>query len=151
MSFSVSITITGKKDLLDKLRRFEFDLNDWSDELTGIGDELIDLFGRKSFSTSGGAIGESWNNLRPGYELWKAKHYPGRGILQRTGELQKGFRKKVSPKQLEIVNVVGYAKFHQFGTSKMAARKLVVANPFIRNRIAKGFAKGLAKKLKAYL
>lgn len=54
------------------------------------------------------------------------KGYNGaRPILERTGKLRKGFKVKVVKEKLSATNTVSYAKYHQFGTSKMPARKIL--------------------------
>jgi len=62
-----------------------------------------------------------WARLTPRYASWKAQNYPGQPILRATGLMQdlafiytRGnvFKVKSTP----------YGKYHQFGTSRMAAR-----------------------------
>jgi len=147
MPLSVSITIKGDKEIIAKLRRLESGLSDWSSELGNVGDMLMDVYGRQSFATSGGVIGASWPRLSPTYELWKAKNYPGRGILQRKGDLEKGFSRTVTARSLILENTVSYAKYHQFGTSRMPMRKVIAVNPFVKGRIVDIFKAGITRKL----
>lgn len=45
----------------------------------------------KIFSTEGASRGTPWPDLSEGYEKWKKKHYPGRKILQLTGQMRDAF------------------------------------------------------------
>src|SRR5580765_3894261 len=78
---------------------------------------------------SSGGFG-TWPPLSDGYARWKAKHYPGRPILVRTGALQESLTSRTgagaiyeeSPLELNLGTNIPYAKYHQTGTSKMPAR-----------------------------
>ncbi len=41
------------------------------------------------FASEGASGGSKWPPLKPKYKRWKARRFPGRKILQRTGELRK--------------------------------------------------------------
>jgi hypothetical protein len=75
-----------------------------------------------------------WAALSPRYAAWKAKHYPDRPILVRTGGMRDGFTWEAKPKSLRIVNRVkaGQARsskprwvYHQDGTPTMPARPML--------------------------
>jgi phage gpG-like protein len=62
-----------------------------------------------------------WARLTPRYAIWKSQNYPDQPILRATGLMQdvayiytqgNVFKVKTTP----------YGKYHQYGTSKMAAR-----------------------------
>jgi phage gpG-like protein len=68
--------------------------------------------------------GRPWVSLTPKYALAKLRKFPGQPILRATGKMQdeakilpkgEGFEVKASP----------YGAYHQFGTSRMAARPWV--------------------------
>jgi phage gpG-like protein len=72
----------------------------------------------------------SWRQLSDGYRKWKSKNYPGEGILSLTGDLRRSLTNRFSPatvyedepRQLTLGTIVHYAKYHQYGTSRMPAR-----------------------------
>jgi hypothetical protein len=65
--------------------------------------------------------GRPWARLTPPYASWKSKNYPGQPILRLTGEMQDNA--KILPWQDGFkVKSRFYGVYHQFGTSKMAAR-----------------------------
>lgn len=76
----------------------------------------------ESFESEGqSGRGGRWPNLEPPYEAWKARHYPGRKILERTGELKAsliggpGGRVTYGRTSMEVASDVPYGSFHQEG------------------------------------
>ena len=72
-----------------------------------------------------------WSPLDPEYSAWKNLREPGAGTMIRTGRL---FRSLTSldapPNKIDIMEAtfgtkVEYAKFHQYGTTRMPKRKVV--------------------------
>ena len=72
-----------------------------------------------------------WSPLDPQYSAWKNLREPGAGTMIRTGRL---FRSLTSldapPNKIDIMEAtfgtkVEYAKFHQYGTTRMPKRKVV--------------------------
>jgi phage gpG-like protein len=62
-----------------------------------------------------------WARLTPRYAQWKSRHYPGQPILRATGTMQDASFIYTRGNRF-IVKSTPYGKYHQFGTSKMAAR-----------------------------
>ncbi len=113
---------------------------------TGIA-EFLDL--RKPFSMMADEFFESmanvfsaegafeersrWQELSPAYAKWKARHFPGRKILERTGRMKRSLTTKggpdnvleITPKSLSVGTRVPYAMYHQKGTSRMPMRKII--------------------------
>ena len=72
-----------------------------------------------------------WSPLDPQYSAWKNLREPGAGTMIRTGRL---FRSLTSldapPNKIDVMEAtfgtkVEYAKFHQYGTTRMPKRKVV--------------------------
>lgn len=75
---------------------------------------------RKQFASQGEYGSGGWRPLSPSYAAWKAKHYPGKGILVRTGELQKSLTegpqvKVIEPHLMIIGSAVDHGYYHQRG------------------------------------
>ena len=74
-----------------------------------------------------------WQDLSPAYARWKARHFPGRKILERTGRMKRSLTVKggpdnvleITPSTLSVGTVVPYAIHHQKGTSIMPMRKVI--------------------------
>ena len=74
-----------------------------------------------------------WQDLSPAYARWKARHYPGRKILELTGRMKRSLTVKggadnvlmISPTEMSVGTRVPYAVLHQTGTSKLPMRKVI--------------------------
>jgi phage gpG-like protein len=92
----------------------------------------LELANAANFMANGLPSGKPWAPLDKDYGTWKSARFPGRGTMVQTGNL---FRSLINMND-SAVNViekdtatfgtnVEYAKFHQYGTTKMPARKIV--------------------------
>ena len=93
---------------------------------------------KEAFATQGGAFGKPWARLAASTVRDKTKKgFGGKPILERTGTLKKRTtRAKVTPELGEIINATPYAKYHQYGTSKMPQRKILdVKNDAVRSSL----------------
>ncbi len=83
--------------------------------VTNMGEELLELV-REGFEKESAPDGSHWTPL---------KRRVGK-ILQDTGRMRNSFhRKALSSTSVTIGPAVSYAGFHQTGTSRMVARKMV--------------------------
>ena len=87
---------------------------------------------QEQFATQGGH-GHAWQPLSKKYGQWKAKHHPGKQILELDGTLwksltvkgAKGHVERPDKDSLSLGTSLHYAKYHQRGTKKMPARKVI--------------------------
>jgi len=78
----------------------------------------------RQFQTEGMAGGDKWVPLSAEYAGWKETHYPGKPILQRTGDLIDSLTNPNSPngvrieerKTLTLGSTLPYALYHQTGS-----------------------------------
>ena len=79
----------------------------------------------------GGLPSGGWSPLDPQYAAWKKIHEPGAGTMFRSGRLFKSLSALSGPpNRVDLMDATfgtsfEYAKFHQYGTTKMAKRKVV--------------------------
>jgi phage gpG-like protein len=85
---------------------------------------------KDQFKSEGTEGGDKWAPLSPEYAGYKEAHFPGKPILQRTGDLYdsltnpnsaNGVRRE-ERKTLTLGSTLPYALYHQQGTNKMPAR-----------------------------
>lgn len=129
------------------------DVNEYMDEIEDKANNLKPVFhwakrelekaNAKNFLSNGLPVG-GWAPLEPSYSAWKATRFPGMPTMIRSGALFRSLT-SINSKDFEINDTtatfstsIEYAKFHQYGTSKMPARKIVY-EPV-------GFAKEFAEK-----
>lgn len=92
---------------------------------------VLEVESGKQFDAEGaGPQAGSWAPLSVSYAKWKAAHFPGKPILQRTGALRAALtgpganaRRDVTSDTLTFGTTgLAYASLHQTGTGKMPAR-----------------------------
>lgn len=97
---------------------------------------------RDNFTTQGLPVG-GWSPLNADYAAWKSTNFPGRPIMQATGRLRDSLVRLDGPaNQIDLTKAqfgtdVEYARFHQYGTTRMPKRQIVFE--------PKGFARTLAE------
>jgi len=121
----LSVTIEGDKALIRKYNKLKGQLTDFSKEMRYLSKWFEKFFSQDVFATEGDVLGEQWPRLGSKYEYWKRIRYAGRGILERSGKLRRGYTSKSGKDYAAIRNTVAYAIYHQEGTSKMPQRLLV--------------------------
>lgn len=100
----------------------------------------------RQFSSEGGNVG-GWAPLSPRYAMWKAAAVGAKPILQLTGAMRKSFKaKKVTNSELHWGSTSRYAPFHQRGTSKMPARKIIHLASEDRRRALKELQKFVVRQ-----
>lgn len=94
------------------------------DDATPAWDVIATSFARaerRQFRSEGGYASGGWRPLSPAYAAWKARHYPGRLILERTGALKRSLTERplgvevLLPRRMVIGSDVDYGRYHQRG------------------------------------
>lgn len=139
MATVLSFTFEGVPTIQRRLEGIDARAVDASPAFNAMGDSLrlaeVKQFNSEGAYGAGGqagyASGSKWAPLSPAYEAWKSQHYPGKGILVRTGALRNSLTKRpfgideVHPTHVQFGSGLPYGIFHQKGTSKMPARPVI--------------------------
>lgn len=108
-------------------------VSNFDQPFTMIADDFFQSMGN-TFQAEGAFEGRPrWLDLSPAYAKWKARHYPGRKILELSGRLGRSLSVKggednilsMTPLELTMGTRVPYAKYHQTGTPRMPMRKII--------------------------
>lgn len=84
---------------------------------------------RRQFATEGKHGSGGWAPLSPKYAAWKARHYPGKPILQREGDLVRSLTRRpfgierIEPQQAWLGSDVPYGAYHQNGAGRLPRRR----------------------------
>ena len=113
MPFQLKFTIEGETQLSRNLLLVATKIKDWTPAFQETALTLQSLFSGEVFDTQGAVIDESWSPLKKAYVLQKSKKYPGKGILEATGTMRKGFMVLWRPDMAMVWNKVEYFKYHQ--------------------------------------
>jgi phage gpG-like protein len=99
--------------------------------------------------TSNGLLVGGWRPLDAQYASWKMTRFPGMPPMIRTGKLfaslsgANGSIDTMTNTSFSTGTSVEYAKFHQYGTENMPARKIIF--------VPRDFDRELNKKVTQYL
>lgn len=103
----------------------------------------------QNFLTGGSLVG-GWAPLDSGYAAWKSVRRPAASIMVFDGTLFNSLRSldKAAVNKIEKLSAtfgtdVEYAKFHQYGTTKMPQRKIIFE--------PKGFTRDISRKARKYV
>lgn len=117
--FRFTFSVEGETQIDRTLTRFADNIGD----ARPVWDKLAGRFARlerRQFAGEGTYSG-GWAPLSPAYAAWKARHYPGKPILERTGRLVRSLTQRpfgvedIHPSYMRLGTDVPYAKYHQRG------------------------------------
>lgn len=121
MNLSIQIKVNGSEEVRRKMVKLGSSLYDFSGAMDKIGKAGSKYFQGPAWLSQGGVFGNKWAELSTDYAGRKAKTYPGRGPLVKTGGMQKSFYHKSSKSSVIIGNKASQFKYHQ---STLPRRKI---------------------------
>jgi phage gpG-like protein len=121
----VTIRIEGMEAVSSKLKRLSSRASDMAPVMGDIGKYLSRFFSSEVFASRGAVIGERWQPLNARYAVRKAKRYPGRPPLVRTGLMQRSFRYASGATFARVSNSAPYFDYHQLGGSRIPERVMM--------------------------
>lgn len=130
------LSVDGQAHVVERMQGMMQRVENWQPVLEEVGDVLLDYLST-AFETGGAGTAHGWAPLSPRYSRWKAKHYPGKPILTRTGALRKSLTEKQGAGSLyELTKnfvavgsdyragAYGLGRLHQYGTTRMPRRRV---------------------------
>lgn len=143
----IQIDIKGAEEALSQLGDIDKAFGSWKPELKQMGDYLKNFYSNELYESEGAVWGSRWAQLSEPYKFNKRILYPGRGILQRTGDMRRGYDYEATNDRVTLWNTQEYAKYHQFGTKKMPKREIIGIDRKRREEVVKIFKQGIVNKL----
>lgn len=157
---NVTVTITGTQEQLDKLKKLDTGLTDFSSAFNRIGDRVTKYFAGEAYASQGGVFNAVWAPLSPAYAQRKAigntkrppigkGAYPGRGILEASGEMRKSFKYESATGGVSITNTAPQAIYHQSTEprTKMPYRPIMLINDGVRDIVREELTDDIARKI----
>ena len=120
MPVRLSFDFYGDVQLERTLARFDANVDDMTPAWEAMADEFAAIE-RRQFATQGRYASGGWAPLSPRYAAWKARHYPGKPILQREGDLVESLTRRpfgievITPDTMVVGSDVEYGRYHQHG------------------------------------
>ena len=145
MPVEIRFNIEGGEEFSVVLDRFQANYQSAEPAFQAMADHQQGIWA-KQFDAEGSYTGARWAALSPPYKRWKAIHYPGRKILERSGLLRESLTQRpfgideVTDEFMVIGTGVPYGRWHQNGAAHMPPRQMI-QKPTPRDRVQ--FAKYL--------
>lgn len=127
----VMLRFEGERPFIVQLARFQENFQSAAPAFEKMADFQASIW-KRQFDQEGAYTGAGrWAALSESYGAWKQRHYPGKPILQLSGDLYDSMTSR--PFGIDVVDddlmVIGtgvpYASYHQNGTEKMPARPMI--------------------------
>src|SRR3954470_15107739 len=100
MAFALEWQVEGVTQLSRRLEGLSAAMRDLTVPFRTSADMLVGVYSKDVFATEGAVIGKSWQRLSPVTVAQKARlGYAGKGILVRTGKMQRSFTSIVASDQ----------------------------------------------------
>jgi len=128
-------------DARNYLEEVDRRLNDFRPLFLKIQKEL-EMSWSSNFTTLGLTSGSPWKPLDSQYGSWKAVNFPGAPPMVKTGQLFSSLSDlRGKPNEIERMRArfgtnIEYAKFHQYGTTRMPKRQIVFVEQGAESRWA---------------
>lgn len=130
MPTEIRFNIEGTEEFSVVLDRFQINYQSAEPAFQAMADFQRTIW-QKQFDGEGSYTGARWSPLSPPYKRWKAVHYPGRKILERSGLLRESLTQRpfgideVKDDLMVIGTGVPYGRWHQDGAEYMPARQMI--------------------------
>lgn len=117
-----TLAFYGDTQIDRTLARFIDNVGDARPVWDALADRFVALE-RRQFASEGAYASGGWQALSPAYAAWKALHFPGKPILERTGLLKRSLTRRplgiesLEPERMVIGSDVPYGRYHQRGGS----------------------------------
>lgn len=130
MAVRFTFTVEGETQIDRTLARF----SEAASDARPLWDALADRFAameRRQFDTEGAYGSGGWPALSPDYAAWKAAHYPGKPILERSGALRESLTRRpfgvevIDARAIAVGSGIDYGRFHQAGADNLPQRRPV--------------------------
>lgn len=150
--FRFRLEIAGEVQLDRGIARFSEACDDYRPIWGVIADDFY-AEEKAQFRSEGREGGEAWKALSPEYAGWKEVNFPGKRILERTGDLEASLTRANDPngvrieerKALTLGSRLPYAIYHQ----SPAPRKRLPRRPEIM--LTEDFKRGVMRNLHVFL
>lgn len=125
MAVTVTVEVVGGDKLVATMGDVAAGVKDLGTSMAAIGLYLRNFYSGEVFASRGGVIGEPWQPLNDRYAAYKARKWPGRIPLIRTGLMNNSFTSQTGTDFARISNTAEYFKYQQQGTSRIPARVML--------------------------
>lgn len=144
----IQVSISGDKEFAQKLITFAgTDGINLKRSMGASGLYLTRFFSGEVFASRGGVIGARWPRLNDSYARWKARQFPGRPPLVRSGEMLRSFGFEEHKRSLDLFNTSDHFEYHQEGTRRIPQRMMMRIDQQRAARVVKYLVDDLTEQM----
>lgn len=149
-ALDVRLEVKGDKEVRQMLTGLGLDLRNLRGAMNEVGRDTIKYFRGPVFVSRGSVINQPWQRLTNRYAAQKAKRYPGRPILVRTGKMQGSFSYSSTGTSVLIFNTDPKFKYHQSSAQRhvLPRRAMIGIYNGMEADVTATIAKVIAQKIK---
>lgn len=122
----IRVSTTGHQELSDSLQKFAGNRLDLTRSMGAMSIYLNRFFAGEMFVSRGQAAGKPWPKLNDNYAAWKARRFPGRPPLIRSGLMNRSYRHKSTALSTSLWNEADYFEIHQEGIGVPQRQTMVI-------------------------
>lgn len=111
-----------------------------------IGKYMTEYAANEGMASQGGVFDATWPRLSQKYAVYKAKKFPGRSIMERSGKLKDSWGYNAGETNVDLGNNTKYWVFHQGGGQHLPKRILISINDTNKKKIATFIGQALERK-----
>lgn len=150
MNLSIQVKITGSDRVRRKMTKLGSSLYNFKDAMNQIGRDGSRYFQGTAWQSQGGVYGNKWDALSANYASRKAKRYPGRGPLEKTGTMRRSFDHEATRSSVVIGNTTPYFEYHQSSAprSKIPRRQMIGVSSGFKSIVRDIIQEDIKKKIR---
>lgn len=154
MSSGLELTLEaiGEAKINNMLSDLGLDLRNLRGAMNEVGRESIKYFSGNVFANRGATIngGQRWQRLSDAYAAQKARTYPGRPVLVRTGKMQRSFKYDSTGMSVTIRNDDPKFKYHQSDETRYLLPRRVMLGVYanMQRDVTRTIALAISRKIK---
>lgn len=153
MSLSVTIHITGDKEVMRRVEKLGTDLYRLRPAMDVIGKGVAEYYSTIGITDRGKPWNNPWPDYSPTYKIWKEINYPGRPMMVLGGpkseNLKDSFAWQATNTGVRIYNTASYFKYHQSSAprTKIPRRQIMGINNPIRRMVSEAIKLEIRRKI----
>lgn len=132
----IQVAVVVGEDVAERIRKFGTSILNLHPSMEKSGAYLSKFFQGEVFVSRGAIIGKPWKPLDDRYAASKARTFPGRPPMIRSGALNRGFRYRADKLSVDLYNEVFYHRFHQNGEGVPQRVTMDVAGPRLQKVVS---------------
>lgn len=149
---NLKLEVKGDQEIKRMLVGIGLDLRNLRSAMDEVGRSTTKYFSGQVFASRGATLngGQRWQRLNDRYAVQKARRYPGRPLLVRTGKMQNSFRYSSTGTSVTIENSAPHFVYHQSSAPRRVLPRRVMIGVYqgMQDDVTRTIAAVLSRKIR---